>query len=335
MQYLPALEAAGIQCTLKSFLDEDYLINLYGGRSVTKATLQGYIARLQDLQKSERTDGMWIQSEALPWVPSLIEKMAIPADSRYVIDCDDAIFHRYDMHRSQLVRRVLGRKIDNLMARSSMVTAGNEYLAERARAAGAPRVEIVPTVVDLAVYTLAPPKSPETPPVIGWIGTPSTWQEYMEPMIPLLTEVAAEEEARIHAVGASKSNHRLLDILAWTEDSEVSRIQSMDIGVMPLSDTPWSRGKCGYKLIQYMACGLPVIASPVGVNADIVEDGVNGFLVSTHQDWRDALTTLLRDPDLRARMGAAGRAKVERDFSLEVWGPRVATLLREAIAPLS
>lgn len=104
---------------------------------------------------------------------------------------------------------------------------------------------------------------------------------------------------------------------------------------MPLSDTPCARGKCGYKLIQYMACGLPVIASPVGINADIVEDGVNGFLANTPNDWRYALTTLLRDPDLRARMGAAGRAKIEREISLATWGPRVADLLKEAIGARS
>jgi hypothetical protein len=115
----------------------------------------------------------------------------------------------------------------------------------------------------------------------------------------------------------------------WSEDSEVAMIQSMDIGIMPLTDSPWARGKCGYKLIQYMACGLPVVASPVGVNADIVEHGVNGFLATTEDEWRQALTTLLRDPDLRRRMGAAGRRKVETDYSLQVWGPRVAAIFHE------
>jgi len=105
----------------------------------------------------------------------------------------------------------------------------------------------------------------------------------------------------------------------------------MDIGVMPMPDTPWTRGKCGYKLIQYMACGLPVVAAPVGVNAEIVEHGVNGFLASTDQEWREALSTLLANPELRRRMGAAGRKKVEEHYSLQVWGPRVAELLRSVI----
>jgi len=103
----------------------------------------------------------------------------------------------------------------------------------------------------------------------------------------------------------------------------------MDIGIMPLPDSPWARGKCGYKLIQYMACGLPVVASPVGVNRQIVEHGVNGFLAETDDEWREALATLVADPDLRRRMGAAGRKKVEADYSLQVYGPKVAAMLRD------
>lgn len=121
----------------------------------------------------------------------------------------------------------------------------------------------------------------------------------------------------------------LLDNLPWAEESEVARIHEMDIGIIPLTDTPWARGKCGYKLIQYMACGIPVIASPVGVNAEIVDHGVNGFLASSDVEWAEALQTLLRDPALRIRMGEAGRRKVERDYSLQVWGPRVAELLHQ------
>ena len=115
----------------------------------------------------------------------------------------------------------------------------------------------------------------------------------------------------------------------WSEAAEVSLIQTFDIGIMPLTDTPWARGKCGYKLIQYMACGLPVIASPVGVNSDIVEHGVNGFLADTEEEWAQAISTLLSDRELRHRMGAAGRKKVEAEYSLQVWGPKVAAMIRD------
>jgi glycosyltransferase involved in cell wall biosynthesis len=151
----------------------------------------------------------------------------------------------------------------------------------------------------------------------------------MKPIMPTLIAVAAAEEARITAIGAgiAAEPHPLMDGLPWSEMTEVSQIQKMDVGIMPLADTPWARGKCGYKLIQYMACGLPVVASPVGVNSEIVEHGVNGFLADSEAEWREALVRLLRDPDLRRRMGAEGRRKVESEYSLQVWGPRVAKMM--------
>ena len=108
-------------------------------------------------------------------------------------------------------------------------------------------------------------------------------------------------------------------------------IRSMDIGIMPLTDSPFARGKCGYKLIQYMACGLPVVASPVGVNAEIVEHGVNGFLASSSAEWREAIVRLAGDRELRLRMGTAGRQKVVSQFSAEAVGPRIARLLKATV----
>ena len=149
-------------------------------------------------------------------------------------------------------------------------------------------------------------------------------------MYDQLNDTLTVHGARFQAVGAQlyADSFGTLDIIPWSEDTEVVQIQSMDIGVMPLTDTLWARGKCGYKLIQYMACGLPVVASPVGVNKEIVEHGMNGFLAETDEEWQKAIGTLLSDADLRRRMGAAGRKKVEENYSLQVWGPRVAQMLR-------
>lgn len=331
LQYAESLERQGIRSSLAPFFDESYLRRLYSGRSTLGPILLGYARRAGQLLRAGHADLIWLEKEALPWFPWGIERALLPRAVPLVVDYDDAVFHRYDLHRSAAVRRLLGRKLDKLMASAALVTAGNRYLADRATAAAAPRVEIVPTVIDLTAYTRRPASFSESPPTIGWIGTPSTWTEYMAPMMPLLAQAAEANGARIAAVGAGRAAepHPLLDNLPWTEESEVARIHEMDIGIMPLTDTPWSRGKCGYKLIQYMACGLPVIASPVGVNAEIVEHGVNGFLASTDAEWAEALQTLLRDPSLRARMGEEGRRKVERDYSLQVWGPRVAQMLRD------
>lgn len=196
-------------------------------------------------------------------------------------------------------------------------------------------VAIVPTVVDNRIYCEAPAASGRAAPGrqlhIGWIGTPSTWSEYLTGLMPTLMPTLHSMDARLVVMGAGRHTaaQPRLDFHEWSEEAEVPFLQSLDIGLMPLTDTPWARGKCGYKLIQYMACGLPVIASPVGVNAEIVEHGVNGFLASTEEEWTEALRTLLSDAALRKRMGEAGRRKVEREYSLQVWGPRVAQMLRD------
>lgn len=331
MQYVPALADAGIETEVAPFFSEAYLEQLYAGRSTRTEAFAAYARRVPQLRRGRGFDVLWLEKEALPWLPWAIERRLLPLGVPLAVDFDDAVFHNYDLHPSAMVRRTLGDKIDRLMASAALVTAGNAYLAARAEAAGAVRVEIVPTVVDLDAYRLAPEPAAEEPARIGWIGTPSTWNAYVVPMLPLLARCAAEADARILAVGAGHggATHPLLDIEPWSEATEVHEIQRMSIGIMPLADTPWARGKCGYKLIQYMACGLPVVASPIGVNADIVEHGVNGFLAQTEEEWHAAIAALLRDPDLRRRMGAAGRRTVEAHYALAAWGPRVAAMLRE------
>lgn len=330
---IPHLQAVGLSPSVHPLFDDAYLMRLYAGEGTATATARAMLRRLGDLRGLRGADLLWIEKEALPWLPFALERRLLPRGVPYALDFDDAVFHRYDMHRLAPVRLVLGRKFDRLMAGAALVTAGNAYLAERARQAGAPRVEIIPTVVDAQAYGAAPPAG-DAPLRIGWIGSPSTWAEYLAPMLPALLATAGASNARLVAVGAGAAAppHPLLERHDWSEDEEVRLIRGMDIGIMPLTDTPWARGKCGYKLIQYMACGLPVIASPVGVNREIVAHGVNGFLAETPAEWEGALRLLAGDPGLRRRMGAAGRQKAEAEYSLQVWGPRLAALLRAVAA---
>jgi len=187
-------------------------------------------------------------------------------------------------------------------------------------------------VVDTNAYGPAAGPRPSAPVSIGWIGSPSTWP-FVKPLVPLLVDAAKRHDLAVRVVGAGPQTEAppRFEFLPWSERQEIALIQGMDIGIMPLPDEPWARGKCGYKLIQYMACGLPVIASPVGVNCDIVEHGVDGFLASTPQDWAEAIGTLANDADLRRAMGEAGRAKIERAYSLAVHGPRLARMIRGVI----
>jgi glycosyltransferase involved in cell wall biosynthesis len=196
---------------------------------------------------------------------------------------------------------------------------------------------VLPTVVDTRQYVPIARPDPSQPPVIGWIGSPSTWA-HIRPILPLLSEICSAHGVRFRAVGAGagagaeRDRFDGLDLIPWSEPSEIADVQAMDIGVMPLIDRPFERGKSGYKLIQYMACGLPVVASPVGVNSDIVIEGESGFIASSEEEWRWALIRLIRDPELRARMGAVGRARAVERYSLASQAPRLVELFRSVAA---
>jgi glycosyltransferase involved in cell wall biosynthesis len=332
MQYGPYLQAAGFEVELMSFFEPDYLPSIYADRKPMSTIWRSYSRRVQDLLRSKgRADLILLEKEALPWVPSILEERLMPSDIPVVTDFDDAVFHRYDMHQLKPVRTLLGRKFAHVMKNSACVFTGNAYLANYAQNAGATEIEIVPTVIDLEQYRVKADTVNGAELVIGWIGTPSTWRECVDPFLPLFRGVAQTHGARIDAVGARMSSGEEVGVhfLPWSEECEIDRINAMDIGVMPLPDTPWMRGKCGYKLIQYMACGLPVVASPVGVNVEIVEHGVNGFLAETPDDWSRALKALMCNPELRRQMGAAGRMRVVERYSLQVYGPHVASRLKE------
>lgn len=333
MQYLPALMSEGFKIQVVPFFDDDYLNALYSGQ-MARGSKIGYVyRRIRHIRAHSKSDLIWLEYEALPWIPWLVEHSILPRGVPIVSDYDDAVFHRYDENRRGTIRSILGNKIGHVMAASTLVMAGNKYIANYAKRFEAPRIETVPTVVDLKSYIINPKATNTNDMRVGWIGTPETWQAFGKPIHRVLDQLLAKHRVMFRAVGAGMqaTTSGTLEILPWTEETEVPLIKSLDIGIMPLTDTPWARGKSGYKLIQYMACGLPVIASPVGVNAEIVEHGVNGFLVSNEKEWADALTTLLADPDLRSNMGQAGRRKVENHFSLQVWEPKLVQLLRDAV----
>lgn len=331
-QYLPLLESNGWQVNVSPLFSDRYLQALYSSQFRGIQVIAGYWRRVRALVRARRYDLIWIEKEAFPFMPALAEWLLAKIGVPFVVDYDDASFHRYDNHRSWLIRSLLGRKIDAVMRHAALVVAGNEYLAGRARAAGARRVEIVPTVVDLARYKPAQPDE-HVPLVIGWIGSPST-AHYLAAVAPVMELLSLEFGVRFVAVGISEESMSDLPVEAkpWSEEGEVQSIQEFDIGIMPVPDSPFERGKCGYKLIQYMACGLPVVASPVGVNKQIVVHGANGFLADDLDQWEQALRELLSDHDLRRRMGSYGRERMEKWYSLQVQAPRLQMLMRGVLS---
>jgi len=332
MQFLPLLEARGFEITVQPLIGDPALRERYGrGSHGAGALLRSYATRLRALAASGSFDVAWIEKEALPWLPASLERLLLR--TRYVLDFDDAIFHGYDRHPSKLVRRLFGQRIDTLMRHAALVIAGNDYLAARAQAAGARRVETIPTVVDLDRYPAAGGPPPADPPRIAWIGSPSTLR-YLRMLAGPLRELAARRDFRLRVIGGGPLSLPGVQVesLAWDEAREAALLQACSIGVMPLPDGPWERGKCGYKLVQYMACGMPVVASPVGANVSLVGGRDVGFLASDGEAWVDRLAALLDDRGLRDRLGRNGRRLVEREYSVQAQIERLSSLLHGVAA---
>ena len=335
LQYIPALEAAGFRVDFEPLLGDDYVRSLVAGGGFSQLDVaRSYLKRMRALLIGPGADIVWIYAELFPLLPGWVERLALSRSRAVVYDFDDAFFHIYAASSNPLVRRLLGRKFEPLLKRASACSCGNAYLLDYA-ARFCRRSIILPTVVDTDLYMPRPNRSePHGPLVIGWIGSPTTWG-YLRPILPLLAELSRERGIKVRVVGAGaqaeKERFPGLDLVDWVESREVAEIQAMDIGIMPVPDDFWGKGKSGYKLIQYMACGLPVVASPVGVNRDIVSHGTSGFQATTLSEWRDFLIELIEDSDLRARMGLVGRKRVEEEFSLNVQAPRLISLLKSVV----
>jgi glycosyltransferase involved in cell wall biosynthesis len=330
---LPVLRQQNVLVDVHSFFDDEYLIRLYAGRRAAVSSLLGYYTRrFRTMLDRAHTDLIWLEKEAVPWLPWPIERWLL-GGRPYVVDFDDAWHLRYQEHPNPLVRAALAGKLPAIVRASRLAIVGNAYLGAWARRMQAPRILELPTTVDLSRYPLAT-GTPDGGFTIGWIGSPANAAMYLPPLAGVLAELTAGAGVRLDLVG---SGPFALDGVAvrnlpWSEADEGRLISGFDVGIMPLRHDEWSEGKCAYKLIQYMACGLPVVASPVGMNRVVVRDGVNGFLADTPEQWRSALLTLRGDPALCRRMGAVGRALVEAEFSHVTVGLQLAAALRQAAA---
>jgi glycosyltransferase involved in cell wall biosynthesis len=330
-QYLSYLKTHGVEVTVAPLMGDDYVRDLYSGRGRNWPSIgKAYLKRVVVILKSGQFDLLWIEKELWPWFPAWAERTLNWLRIPYVVDYDDAVFHRYDLSRNPVSRLVLRHKIDVVMRNASLVVVGNNYLAEKAESSRAQRVEILPSVIDLQKF----PKDVQQHGkdfTIGWIGTPVT-SPYLLLIQQALEELSIPGGFRLVVVGAGRAALRRIPIehWDWSEDTEVSSIQRFDVGIMPLPDDLWAQGKCGYKLIQYMACGLPVVASPVGANRQIVEHGINGFFASSTSQWVECLAQLGLNSELRLAMGRAGRKKVETRYCLQVTAPKLLSFLLDA-----
>lgn len=332
LQYFPYLEAEGVRCEFSPLTDAQYLKNIYSiKRGAIDDYVKAFIRRIRAFFSVRKYDIVIIEYEILPYFPPLLEIALKMLKIPYIVNYDDAIFYRYSQSAKPWVRAILGNKIDVVMRNAELVIAGNKYLADYAAGIGARRVEILPTVVDIRRYPEAPRKDKDVF-TIGWIGSPST-AKYLTNIAPALGRVCDGGKGKVMLIGSGpvKLSGVPVQTRLWSEDTEVRDLELCDVGIMPLYDGLWEKGKCGLKTIQYMACGLPVVVSPVGVNKEIVEDGVTGFLASSNEEWIRALTALRDDKALRHRLGLEGRKRVEEKYSMQAAAPKFAGLIAEVV----
>jgi glycosyltransferase involved in cell wall biosynthesis len=326
-QYLRHLGEAGYDVTVQSFFEDNYIDILYGDKSRIAVSLEALWRRYRHLSRPKDYDLIWIEKEALPWCPAWLEARLI-SGRQYVVDYDDIWCLRYREHESALVRQILGNKLDRLVARASAVVAGNQYIAEWSAAAGAPMVVTIPNAVNIDHYPLS--DLPDGPFTIGWIGSRTT-EGTLLAIAPALRELQMHSGAKIRLIGASSSFSIPgveADMIPWSEETEAAELAKIHVGIMPLIDSTWNRGKSGYKALQYMASGRPVIASAVGPGPLLVSHNKTGVLVREVEveDWIAALRDLSKNPEKIRTLGCSGRRRAENEFSTGVLAPRLIRL---------
>ena len=315
LQYQSGLQDFGIDLSIHSLLDDIYLTRTFSRKPPSLAPLiHSYLSRIATLLDSRSYDISIVHCELLPFVPGFIEQFLL-GRIPYIYDCDDAFFLKYKTSKYRHLSPFLGNKIDNTIMKASAVTAGNDWLASYSSSLNT-SVHILPSVVDTTRFrpSLIPVQNDHF--TIGWIGSPST-QHHLELLVTPLRELSTFIPIRLIVIGGCPPNIDNVEIIQhdWDFEKEVSLIQQFDVGIMPLFDNPWTRGKCSYKLIQYMACGVPVVASRVGSNIDVVTPDC-GFLAESSSDWANALKTLALNSALRRTMGQACLNRVDTHFSL-------------------
>ncbi len=335
-QWDPILRQSGVEITYAPFESDELRAVLYeGGQVLNKvgAVMRNMKRRRDELSDVGDFDLVYIFREAAllgpPWFERKIAKSGVPI----VFDFDDAVFVSYKSPSNGYLSYLkFPGKAAEICRLSTHVMAGNEYLADYARQTSK-NVTIIPTTIDTDKYEyLERPGDPETI-TIGWSGSFSTIQ-YLDTIRDVLQELANDEKFRLRVIGTPVYKIPGVDTEAiqWRSDSEIADLQQIDIGLMPLPDENWTKGKCGLKALQYMALGIPTICSPVGVNSTIIQDGVNGFLAAGKAEWIEKIKRLMHSAKLRRDLGRAGHATVERQYSAKAIAPKVLDVFRAAVA---
>ena len=330
LQYRPYLEDAGFEISIRPlFPNAWYGLSELDSRFkmiASKSLISGYsfLRRFGKLHLARKADLVVVENQLFPYEQGLLEALLFKMGAKTIFEFDDAIYQT-PFHRRKLLR---------VLRKANHVIVGNDYLAGFARWANS-RVSVIPTVIDMNRYPEPPmteAQSKGKPFRIGWIGLPGTLK-YLRRIHEPLRRLAAEGPLELWVISSVSLDMPGVKLrhVEWSEATEVDTLSRLDAGVMPLPDDEWTRGKCGLKLLQYMAAGRASVASPVGVNSRIIADGRNGFLAANDEDWHRKLKELRENAVLRRRIGAEARLTVAKYYSLEEWGPKVAGLYRSVL----
>ncbi len=318
-QYLPFLEKNGYEFTWSFLISEKVDSYFYKpGHYFNKLFffLKCYVIRFKDVLRASKYDIVFVQREALFVGTSFFERQ-LAKRSKLIFDFDDSIFEQDTVGANKVLSFLKNpRKIDTITKSASLVIVGNKYLSDYARQWNN-KVTIIPTTIDLKHHNLQHQQSESI--TIGWTGTFSTLP-YFETILPVLSKLKTKYPSLEFKIIADSTNYYSeidTKVTSWKKETELEDLNSFDIGIMPLPDNKWTRGKCGFKGLQYMSINIPCVMAPVGVNKDIIQDGENGFLADSDTEWFETLSSLIENRELRETIGNNGKKTIVKSFSTE------------------
>lgn len=320
-QYLDFLSENGFEITFSNLMSEEELAIYYKkGHLFQKGiiVIKGLLKRFREVRSASKYDLVFIPRECFILGTSWFERW-FAGKAKMIFDYDDAIWITTVFSENRWFRFLKNpKKTKEIIAKADLVFAGNQFLKDYA-APYNPNVVIVPTTIDTNHYTNNY-GSIERPVCIGWSGSFSTTVHF-ETCVEALKVIKNKYGSRVSfkVIGDGNYRNAELGIVGdpWVEKTEVQDLRLIDIGIMPLPEIEWAKGKCGLKGLQYMALSIPTVMSPVGVNSEIIQDGINGFLAADTQEWIDKLSLLVESKELRMQMGARGRETVVEKYSIE------------------
>jgi glycosyltransferase involved in cell wall biosynthesis len=325
-QYFPYLRKHGVKTQLRPFMSSAfYRIRYRPGALAQKAFSLAWSTakRLLDVRRAGQADVILIHREAFPFGGPFVEQAMARSGTPIVFDFDDAIY-LHSSGEDKMLMRFLKRpeKTARIIGLSTAVIAGNDTLKSYASSYN-DNIAVIPTPVDTDHFRPGPKKDDLDKVIIGWIGSNTTapYLKMVEPALEQLTRRYPQLELRVVGGSYQPGSFNQVSLRRWGLESELRELHGFDIGIMPMPDTQWTRGKCGFKSLFYMSVGLPSVCSPVGVTTDIIQEGVNGFLATTTEEWIEKLSLLIEDAGLRQQIGMAGRQSVEEKYSLRAHAP--------------